>query len=746
MIDLSKLNEEQKEAVLDCRNNLLILACAGSGKTMTITYKIAYEIENGFVYPSQVCAVTFTNRAAKEMRERLEKLLPDVDTSRMVVRTFHSLCASLLRRFGESVGLSPNFTIYDDDDAFQVLAGLSDRDRKDLRIISRTISKVKDLGIGPDDRNLEDYSRDPDFRRLYKAYNYALRESGNVDFADLIGKAVELLDVDKAAREYCHSRFRLVLVDEYQDSNSEQFEFLRRFVSPESQLIAVGDDDQSIYSFRGAEIRNILSFADDFKRVREIKLEKNYRSTDEILRPAAALIKHNAERHDKNIVSADGKTGPKPVVLISQTGNLEAKRIVDIIRSARDYSNTAVLYRTNAQSLPFETELTRERIPYKVVGALKFYEREEIKDSLAFLRLLLNHRDIVSFKRIVNKPSRKIGDKKIEDILSLSADIYEALTIYSEKNSGKSGDGVRVFLTAWKNAEERLELGEGLGSIMTSALDETELMTYYENIPDRAVRQSKLDNLSQLVSSLEGSEGEDDSIRDEDAPEENRKSGKRALSDYLERITLDTTVLGDDDPRDKDGVTLITMHNTKGLEYDTVFCVGLEEKLIPGRNAGDEKALEEERRILYVAMTRARKKLYLSYAKNRMMWGETESTTPSCFFSDIPQKYLDGDTPMSYGSFSSYQPKPAAVAYSNTPSWAEGYDFSSQRKKTEVKVKTDERQLELKEGDRVRASDKGDGTVSDITVKPDKTIITVTYDSGRTSRYVAGHANIEKID
>ncbi len=753
MIDLSSLNEEQKEAVLDTRNNLLILACAGSGKTMTVTYKIAYEIENGFVYPAQVCAVTFTNRAAKEMKDRIEKLLPDTDTSRMVVRTFHSLCASLLRRFGESVGLSRSFAIYDDDDAFQVLAGVSTRDRKLLRETGRLISKLKDLGIGPDDRRVGDYTKDPDFRTIYRAYNNALRTSGNVDFADLIGKAVELLDTDENARRYCHERFRLVLVDEYQDSNGEQFEFLKRFVSPSSQLIAVGDDDQSIYSFRGAEIRNILSFASDFKGVREIKLEKNYRSTDEILAPASALIKHNTKRHDKNIVSADGKRGPKPVVLISQTGSMEAKRVVDIIRSTRNYSNTAVLYRTNAQSLPFETELTKAKIPYKVVGALKFYEREEIKDALAFLRLLLNHRDEISFRRIINKPARKIGDKKLEDILSYSDDIFDSLSIYSEKNPGPTGDGPRVFLSAWKNAEKRLQTEEGLGSIMTKALAETELLTYYESESDRAIRQAKLDNLSQLVSTLEGTEREDDAIIDEGVSENGAKaanSGVDALMQFLERLTLDTTVLGTDDPRDREGVTLITMHNTKGLEYDNVFCVGLEDRLIPGKNVDDAKAEEEERRILYVAMTRARKRLYLSYARSRMMWGHLEYSSPSCFFLDIPSSLLDGDTPMnsgSYGRAPSYQgyssQKPVS-SYTNTPSWAKGYDFSSPRKSA-PKIKTDEKQLEFKKGDRVRATDKGDGTITDITVNPDKTILTVTYDSGRTSRYVAGHANIEKI-
>ncbi len=736
MIDLNVLNNEQREAVLDSKNNLLLLACAGSGKTLTVTYKIAYSIQEGLVHPSQVCAVTFTNRAAKEMRDRVASLLPEVDTSRMVIRTFHSLCASLLRRFGESVGLRRDFTIYDDDDAYQVLCGVSNREKKILREVSRTISKVKDLGMTPDDEKVGTYSKYPYFRSLFYAYENALSRSGNVDFADLIGKAVELLRTDDAARSYCHSRFKLVLVDEYQDSNSEQFKFLELFVSPESQLVAVGDDDQSIYSFRGAEIRNILCFAQDFKNVREIKIEKNYRSTDEILAPANALIRHNSYRHDKTIVSADGKKGQKPVLLVSQSGSLEAKRVADIIKGNRDYNNTAILYRTNAQSLLFETALTNERVPYKVIGALKFYDREEIKDALAFLKLLLNHRDAVSFRRIINKPSRKIGDKKIEDIVSRDEDLFAALLSYSRDNPSSAGDGARVFLSAWKNAEERLKTEEGLGSILYKALEETELISYYDSEPDKAVRQSKLDNLSQLVSVLEGNEREDDSIADENergGKEVNH--GREALSQFLEHITLDTTVLGNDDPREKEGVTLITMHNTKGLEYDTVFCVGLEEQLIPGRNTTME-SLEEERRILYVAMTRARRKLYLSYAKSRMIWGHFENTCPSCFLRDIPESMMDGDTTSGYSS-DRFQ----RSSYTNTPSWAKNISI----KKEEPKIRTDSKQLLFKKGDRVNSPDKGEGTISDVSVSPEKTIITVVYDTGRTSRYVAGHANIEKI-
>lgn len=742
MIDLSVLNEEQKEAVLDNKNNLLLLACAGSGKTLTITYKIAWAIENGFVYPGQVCAVTFTNRAAKEMRDRLENLLPNVDTSRMVVRTFHSLCASLLRRFGTSLGLKADFTIYDDDDSFQVLCNISKRDKKELRDMAKSISKVKDIGLTPDDDGCAKYSDYHDFRTIYMAYENALRETGNVDFADLIGKAVELLKTNEEALSYCHNRFKLVLVDEYQDSNSEQFKFLKLFVSPESQLVAVGDDDQSIYSFRGAEIRNILSFSKDFSGVREIKLEKNYRSTDQILAPASALIKHNKNRHDKEIVSADKKSGSKPVVIVSQNGVMEAKRVCSIIQGCGDYNNTAILYRTNAQSLAFETELTQRRIPYKVIGALKFYDREEIKDSLSFLRLLLNHSDSVSFRRIINKPSRKIGEKKLSEILSRDNDLFLALSSFSQDNP--SLEGARAFLNAWKNAEKRLDDDVSLGEVMFKALEETGLKELYESERDRAIRQSKLDNLSQLVSTLEENTLKQDSIA-ENLPV---TTGREALSQFLERLTLDSTVLGDDDNRDKEGVTLITMHNTKGLEYDTVFCVGLEDEIIPGRNKEDDKSKEEERRILYVAMTRARKKLYLSYSTLRMLWGNFNNEHPSSFLKEIPLELISGDTegingnPHSFSSSFSSQAKPQYY-YSNTPSWAKGINIS--KKESITKPKEDKKQLELKVGDRVKAQDKGEGVITDVTVSPDKTILTVLYDSGRKMRYVAGHANIEKI-
>ncbi|MBQ0070374.1 MAG: ATP-dependent helicase [Spirochaetales bacterium] len=787
MIDLSSLNKEQMEAVEDFDNNLLILACAGSGKTKTITSKIAYAIETGRVYPSQICAVTFTNRAAKEMRDRVAALLPDVDTSRMVLRTFHSLGASLLRRFATSMGLSPDFSIYDDDDSFQVLCGVSSLDRKVLRQFQKSISKAKDLGFDPDSDKLNEINDHPAFRDTFRAYNRELEKTGNVDFADLIQKAEELLKTNPEAKGYCHNRFRMILVDEYQDSNKEQFQFLRLFKGEDAQLIVVGDDDQSIYSFRGAEIKNILTFSSQFQKVREIKLEKNYRSTDEILAPAGELIRHNKDRHVKDIVSADGKHGQKPMVLCSMTGKMEAQRIANIIRGIGDYNNTAVLYRTNAQSLAFEQEFTQHRIPYKVIGALKFYEREEVKDALSFLRLLMNHRDEVSFKRIINKPSRGIGDKKVEKILSLGDDIYDGLAQFALETKGEAGESARLFLRGWKTAEDALDQNENLGNVLYKALQNIQLIDHYQAEPDKAVRQAKLDNLGQLVNVLSGAEDEEDNIfADEIDLEKSEEEfcGRNALRSFLEKLTLDSTVLGDDDPRDQQGVTLITMHNTKGLEYDRVFCAGLEEDIIPGRNADEPEKKEEERRILYVAMTRARKSLYLSYATSRMMWGHTNNTMASSFLRDIPSALLSGDVDAirsrssfgssfgstygqksgffgsSYGT-SSYTQK-TQTSVSNTPSWASkvaglgGTGFSSgntassygssssNSSKPKSVAAINSSQSGFAVGDRVKKDNYGEGTIDNVEVRPDKRILTVTFDSGRKMKFVDGHSGLEK--
>ena len=772
MIDLSSLNEEQLEAVKDHENNLLILACAGSGKTKTITTKIAYTIETGLLRPYEICAVTFTNRAAKEMRDRVKALLPDVDTDSIVLRTFHSLGATLLRRFGSSVGLSSDFTIYDDDDSLQLLLANAGGDgtegqtnrKKYLREVLKNISKAKDFGMGPEDSALNTISDDPNFRTIFRSYEDALARSGNVDFADLIKKAEELLESDDNAREYCHRRFKLVMVDEYQDSNREQFNFLQKFVGVNTQLVVVGDDDQSIYSFRGAEIENILTFSKSFGNVREIKLEKNYRSTDEILAPASSLISHNTERHKKDIVSADGKHGQKPIVMCSASGIMEAKRVTNIILSDRDYNNIAVLYRTNAQSQAFETEFLAAKIPYKVIGALKFYDREEVKDGLSFLRLLLNHRDEISFRRIINKPSRGLGDKKVDEIVSSSSDLMEGLEEFVNTTGGKAGEGAGVFLTAWKNGEKALEDNQNLGDILYQAILDTGLLTYYNSEKDEAQRKSRIENLSQLVSALSGGEVENDSLL-EDVEDLGEKDSKSALRAFLENITLDSTVLGSEDPRDKEGVTLITMHNTKGLEFDKVFCVGLENELIPGRNGDEPKNKEEERRIMYVAMTRARKKLYLSYATSRKLWGNTVYSSPSSFLREIPENMLIGDIDKLFknSSSSSFSPgyslyggtyksnytsswKDKGSTYTNTPSWASNIPGLKKCEVTKTAVPEVKRERGFKEGDRVKGPNHGEGSVTKVEKKDDdKIIVTVVFDTGKQMRFVEGHSDVVKI-
>ncbi|MDY5932066.1 MAG: UvrD-helicase domain-containing protein [Candidatus Ornithospirochaeta sp.] len=726
MIDLGSLNEMQREAVLDFEHNLLILACAGSGKTRTITAKIAYAISEGILKPWQILAVTFTNRAAREMKERVESLLPDTDLSGLEMRTFHSFGAYVLRRHAEEAMLSPSFCIYDDEDSLALLSTISDKDKKELREIQKKISKAKDLGLSPEEVSNTAFSQIPDFAGIYSRYEEALYKSGNADFADLILRTERLLRENDGVASYYRNRFRLILVDEYQDSNKMQFMLLKALSGERTQICVVGDDDQSIYSFRGAEIGNILSFASSFENVREIKLENNYRSTSQILAAAGDLIRKNKERHPKDIVSATGMQGSKPQILCSVTGRSEAERIAGLIRNIGDYDNTAVLYRTNAQSQVFEQVFIDRRIPSRIIGALRFYDREEVKDALAFLYLIVNPRDEVSFRRIINKPARGLGDKTVSRILSLSPDTREALRQFCD---GGKNQGAKQFLDALDSAEKALDGNSPLGEILSQGLSDIGIIEYYEAEKDRSVRKAKLDNLGELVNVLTEA-----------------GTGRESLYVFLEKLALDSTMLGDKDPADKGGVTMMTMHNTKGLEFDRVFVVGLEENLIPGRNCEDSRSKEEERRILYVAMTRARKSLYLSFAQNRMIWGHTEYSQPSSFLYDIDRSLLSGEVAMldtrsvsasSYiGSSISFKPR---TSVSNTPSWAQGI-----ARKSDPQPKRTGRSVRYSVGDRVRSPSYGEGTVENIEDRGEKRILTIGF-KGRTAKFVEAFADLEKL-
>ena len=693
MIDLNCLNAEQREAVLDTEHNLLLLACAGSGKTRTITTKIAYYLEMGILKPWEILAVTFTNKAAFEMRERINQMLPDMDLRSLEVRTFHSFGAWMLRRHSQEAMLADNFGIYDDSDSVSLLGTLfPTTDKKLRREFGKSIAKAKDFGVSPDDNKLYEINGDDMFRMCYKRYESALRANGNCDFADLILRPVELLMEHPEIRERYQNRFKLVLVDEYQDSNKMQFELLKLITGDNTQICVVGDDDQSIYAFRGAVLDNILTFAKSFKNVREIKIEKNYRSTEEILKLAGGLIKQNRKRHDKEIVSAVDAHGPKPKVIECQDGDYEAFNIASTIKRDRLYKSTAIIYRTNAQSLPFEIEFKKQNIPFKLVGALRFYDREEVKDALSLLFLIINRRDTVNFKRIIHKPTRGIGQQAQEQIFSYGPDLITGLEIYAG-GSSKSAESARGFLNIYNDMVNQINAGNPLGEVLLYGIVHTGLMAYYEKESDKNIVKARKENIEALISSF-GSYG----------------PGMVNLISYLENITLDNSTIGGTGKENvEDEVVLITMHNTKGLEFDNVFVAGLEDEIIPGGTSMRPTDVEEERRILYVALTRARKRLVISNARKRLRWGHYEYMHPSRFIQNFPAGTYESNVSHPERTTKDYSGMVGArMTYGKRISSWNGPTLNDiEGKKEEKKIK----RIELHVGDVISSDMYGKGTV-----------------------------------
>ena len=625
---LQELNEPQREAVLENSKPLLVLAGAGSGKTRVITTKIAYAIEVLGIRPWEILAVTFTNKAASEMRKRVTEMLPDVDVADMQIRTFHSFGAWLLRRYGSHIGLSNAFTIYDDEDSLSLLATCYPSHKKtELSPVAKAISLAKDMGLRPDSADLSDYRNDRGFAGQFAAYEEKLRRVGNVDFADLIGRSIEVLTGFPEVARQMHNRFKVILVDEYQDSNISQFNLLKLLVGPRNFICVVGDDDQSIYRFRGAEVRNILSFPDVYPGTRIIKLEQNYRSTGKILAIASEVIAKNKGRHPKTLWTANGEGSDCRLVYVADE-KTEALRCANIIKRKGNYDGSAILYRTNAQSVAFETLFSQMGIPYKVVGALRFYDREEVKDALALLFLMMNRSDIVSFRRMVNKPARGLGDVSEDKVVSLATerkiDLIAALRQSVEAGllAGKAASGALAFADLFDKADRMLET-EGNSPCLKLLVTDSFLVDHYKKL-DELNKTDKVDNLGTLISTVN------------DYPE-----GREGLLAFLESLMLDPTTIGRKDPSLEPGVTLITMHNTKGLEFDQVFITGMEEGLFPGRSAESDEDIEEERRIFYVAVTRARKELFLLCCQRRMIWGRTAYQIPSRFIDEIsPEKLV----------------------------------------------------------------------------------------------------------
>ncbi|MCI6442702.1 MAG: ATP-dependent helicase [Spirochaetia bacterium] len=666
---LSVLNPEQREAVVHEGSPLLILAGAGSGKTRVITTKIAWLISELNYNPSSILAVTFTKKAANEMKERAVALEPRSSWSQ--IRTFHSFGAYFLRQYASdaNMGLDSNFTVYDDDDMVTLITKADERlTKKDASHYAHLISLAKDYCLKPDSLELATVDDDPRFPEVYEAYEKRLRATGNVDFGDLIMLPYLILKDNDLIRTSIRSRYKVIMVDEYQDSNVVQYKLLQQLSGyanendSKAYVCVVGDDDQSIYKFRGAEVQNILNFKDQFPGTKIVRLETNYRSTSEILDCAASVVENNEGRLGKKLVAARGQ-GKKPALVFLPTQDDETEFCYSLIEQAWEqgvpYSDWAILYRTNAQSLGFETEFLHRKIPYQVVGSLKFYEREEVKDTIAWLSFVLNPRDEISFRRIINKPVRGIGNKTQDNIIEagLGRSLVEAIP--EVKLSKKAREGADSFVALVKKfstllpdvpvsseaqtlAEQAIETEEKesimlerkLSEFVQSVVTESGLEEFHKE-QDDVTGSQKVANLEELVNSAVL-----------------YPCTKQGLIDFLDHINLDRTLdAADENSGETDRVTLITLHNTKGLEFPRVIITGLESGIFP-RDGKTEAELEEERRLFYVGITRAKDELYFTNCSIRRLYGKTNPMMPSPFLSELGDDNVRvlGQKPASFGS------------------------------------------------------------------------------------------------
>ena len=621
---LSELNEKQKEAVLHEGKSLLILAGAGSGKTRVITSKIVYLADRQGVDPESILAVTFTNKAAAEMRERVDKALGY--SSGVMVRTFHSFGSWMLRKYGHYIGLPRNFTIYDDSDSLSLLQSLfGDFTKKALFPYAGMISRAKDYGLGPND-NLSAYFYDGRLPEIYESYQKRLDKIGNADFGDLILKPLQILREIPDVKKQLQSRFRTILVDEYQDSNTAQDDFLSELAGPDTYVCVVGDDDQSIYRFRGADIDNFLTFPKRFSNTDIIRLERNYRSTQQILDLAGAIVDNNGGRMGKKLWT-NRVDGQKPQFKRLLDQEAEAEYCADLLGD-RDYAGTAILYRTNAQSMPFESVFLRRGVPYRIVGSLRFYEREEIKDVLAYLSFLSNRNDEIALKRIINKPARGVGpstfNKLVSRAIGRGEDLVKAAMGLKNELKGKSSQGLESFVSIINEADSTLE-DLDLSAFIARLADISGLKKYYKEADEDSL-SAKSDNIGQLISGAVS-----------------YPRGMEGLVAYLENVNLDRSLMAQAQ-NVTNAVTLITMHNTKGLEFERVIIAGLDDGLFPNsKSFNDPGELEEERRIFYVAATRAKSRLYLLSARSRFMWGNRLYFERSRFIDEIPPELFDSD-------------------------------------------------------------------------------------------------------
>ena len=754
------LNEPQKEAVLHTEGPLLILAGAGSGKTRVLTHRIAYLIEEQGVNPWNILAITFTNKAAGEMRQRVDSLV-GFGSESIWVSTFHSACVRILRRYIDRLGYDNRFTIYDTDDQKTLMKEVCrkvdlDTKRFKERMLLSVISSAKNEMILPGEFEL---NAGGDFAQLqiakaYREYEAQLRSNNALDFDDLLVRTVQLLDTQPDVRESYQERFRYIMVDEYQDTNTVQFKLVSLLAGKYRNLCVVGDDDQSIYKFRGANIRNILDFEKEFPDARVIKLEQNYRSTENILNAANGVIRNNKGRKDKTLWTDNGE-GEKITLRQFDTGYDEAEFIAEDIRKSISegaaYNDSAILYRTNAQSRLFEEKFVAMNIPYKIVGGINFYARREIKDILAYLKTIDNGKDDLAVRRIINAPKRGIGLTTINRIQESASKreigFYEALLapelIAGVGRSASKLDSFAALIEYFKGQAER----ESLTDLLNEVIEKT---GYIENLdadnPEDA--EARIQNIDELVSKAAAYE-EDCADRDEAA----------TLSGFLEEVALVADI--DSLDEDQDYVVLMTLHSAKGLEFPRVYLAGLEDGLFPSYmtiTGDDPEELEEERRLCYVGITRAEQKLTLTCARKRMVRGDVQYNKMSRFIREIPMELLETgggrtggireacDTRTTDGTRTAGGTRTAdgtrAAAFNAAP--AGKMPFSALRKGSQLTAEKGGA-LSYGIGDRVRHVKFGEGTVMDIKEGGRDKEVTVEFDSAGVRKMFAMFAKLVKV-
>ncbi|MBQ9141852.1 MAG: DNA helicase PcrA [Lachnospiraceae bacterium] len=749
------LNKEQKEAVLTIDGPLLLLAGAGSGKTRVLTHRIAYMIDEMGVNPWNILAITFTNKAAAEMRERVDDIV-GFGAEQIWVSTFHSTCVKILRRFIDRLGFDNGFTIYDTDDQKALIKDICKRfqiDTKQLkeRTIMSAISSAKDELINPLEYELNAFG---DFNKkkiasVYKEYQALLKRSNALDFDDLIVKTVELFKNCPDVLYQYQERFKYIMVDEYQDTNSAQFELIRLLADRHHNLCVVGDDDQSIYKFRGANIRNILDYEKVYPEAKVIKLEQNYRSTGNILNAANNVIKNNKGRKSKALWT-EREEGARIHYRQFENGYEEAEFVSDdIARKVRQgvcrYGECAILYRTNAQSRMLEERFVVDGLPYNVVGGVNFYARQEIKDILAYLKTIDNGRDDLAVKRIINVPKRGIGNATLDKVQEYAdmknISFYDALREMDQITSlGRSAAKLEPFVTMMQAFRTKAQY-YGIQDIIQDVLEVTDYKEYLNSLNEDEERtEDRLQNIDELINKAAAYEQTHDEI---------------SLSDFLAEIALVSDVDSMDDKNER--IRLMTIHSAKGLEFEHVYLVGMEDGLFPGYMtivSDDPSDMEEERRLAYVGITRAKDDLTLTYAKARMVRGETQYNPVSRFVREVPAELMDNTLPVTRRreeEIFDFRPKATlkqkVTAQPVKPFIAQGIGSLNRVagiNKGTAALESDT-VLDYEIGDRVRHIKYGEGIVLAIEREPRDYKVTVNFDKAGQKIMYASFAKLKRV-